>query len=44
MNLSTPLRYALWAVKKFGRNSSTGLVTALHVLAMAVYALARFGL
>ncbi|GFZ44397.1 hypothetical protein JCM24511_02119 [Saitozyma sp. JCM 24511] len=44
MNLSTPLQYLVWAVQRFGRNPSPAVVTSLHVLAMTVYAVARFGL
>ena len=43
MNLSTPLRYLVWFAKKHS-NASERTVARLHVLAMAVYAAARFGL
>jgi len=43
MNLSTPLRYLIWYFKKFGR-ASDHTISKLHILAMTVYAGARFAL
>lgn len=43
MNLSTPLRYVVWAVKKFS-NAPESVISGLHVLAMSFYAAARFAL
>ena len=43
MNLSTPLRYLVWALKKF-RKSSDQVISLVHALAMTVYATMRFAL
>ena len=43
MNLSTPLRYLTWYLKRY-TTASRPFVSVVHALAMAVYATVRLGL